>query len=180
MRTVRPAFFDVGTFYQEGSTKLINSYTFLDDTNSRVVFCANEGRTHTDGVFVDRSNGKYSVSISGAKLDSFIWTSGVAPAGIKLQGTVTDYSIQLNDGSKSVLKVEGSHSVAAVHTVNANLPHVILVGANQKITIGPFSMYSDGAKIYFLNEATQVLIASIDGNGNAIFRGTVSQGNPAS
>ncbi|UMY19145.1 hypothetical protein MMB17_07550 [Methylobacterium organophilum] len=171
-------FFDLGTFYQESSTRLIRTACFFDDTNAGSTLIANSGKTHANGTIVDKSAGLTALDVQGNKSDSFIWTRGIAPIGLKLQGTVSDDSIQINDGSKNAVNVIGSHSVSGLNTSNATVPYSVVAGTNQKIKLGPFAIYSDGNKLYVMNESNQTLIASIDGNGVAKFLGGVSQGAP--
>ena len=173
------AVYDLGTFYQEGTTPLIGHSTFHDDTNSPRAFYANSGRTHSVGTFVDKANGLVGMEIGGNKTAAAILTNASAPIGIAVQGVNSAAGIQINDQSNVAIDITGSHAGVGVRTSDANVPTAIQIGTGQKFRFGPFSMYcSSVGKVVFKNEATGEVLMAMDGFGNAVFKGNVSSGTP--
>lgn len=156
----------------------------------------------TQQSILDNTTGPHGYQVMGTHSGADIEIATGSPIGVEMQGTHSSSDINLNTQTPIGINVGGQHSTADFYSVsnsssaislhgtysnpiadftgaNGNTIAIALQGGQQVCFVGTNECFAhSGSKIQLTNPSGTV-IASIDDNGNATFKGTVTQnGSP--
>lgn len=125
------------------------------------------GNTVKDNSVFDASQASFSYQVAGSHLAA-IYDNSKSRTGLSVNGTHSEQDILLSDRAPVGIAIDGTHSTAAI-TVKSG-QRVCFDTTNSCIT------YDATLRKMFITGPSGRNIASIDDDGNMIFKGTITQG----